>query len=116
MDRREFMGVAAAALAAGPAMASSARAEGIVLFDARYAPSRELADALARDGLTPLATNQDVVRLWYEEQTFRRAPRIAGTTLHSDFEIVRGLLKEQRSRLRLTSLARTGSLVSWRFA
>ena len=64
MDRREFMGVTAAALAAAPAIASSARADGVVLFDARYAPSREFADALAPNGLTPLATNQDVVRLW----------------------------------------------------
>jgi hypothetical protein len=117
MNRRQFISVAGAALAAANGVAAATHASGLVLFDARYRESKAVAASLAKKGLASLATNQDVVRLWYDNPALREAVQIAGVTPHSDFEILRRL-----TPLRLTSFEtvraneRGGVLVSWRFA
>jgi hypothetical protein len=113
MNRREFIGVASAVW-----VVPDLRAADVVLFDARYGVASAHAAVLRQRGFLALATNQDVVRLWYENRALRIAPGIAGLTPHSDFEIVRQLLKNKRlvSFERLRAHDRPGSLVSWRFA
>jgi hypothetical protein len=113
MNRREFIGVASAVW-----VVADLREAGVVLFDARYGVSRAHADALREQGFRAVPTNQDVVALWYENRPLRTAPAIAGLTPHSDFEIVRQLLRNKTlvSFERLRAHDRPGSLVSWRFA
>jgi hypothetical protein len=112
MNRREFMGVAGAAAVLPMA---SAGGGGVVLFDARYGCSRDFA---ARSAFAALATNQDVVRLWFENASFRRARQVAGLTPHSDFEIVQRLLKGKSllSAEAVRATDRPAALVSWHFA
>jgi hypothetical protein len=112
MNRREFIGVAgAAAVLPMPAREDG----GVVLVDARYRASREFA---AVCGFVALPTNQDIVRLWYENESFRRAREVAGLTPYSDFEIVQRLQKGKRlvSREIVHATDRPATLVSWHFA
>jgi hypothetical protein len=113
MNRREFIAIAGAAI-----VMPASSTHGVVLFDARYGESRAFATACGQRGFVALPTNQDLVRLWYEDVTFRTAQRLAGVTPHSDFEVLRQLLKEKRVPLRLTSSSTVAahSLVSWQFA
>ena len=74
----------------------SARANRIdvVIYDARYPDAERFASALARDGARTFATAGEIVTLWREELATRPDIErlwIAGLTLHSDFEIARGL-------------------------
>lgn len=111
MNRREFIGIAGAAAV----LPMPAHDDGVVLFDARYGCSREFA---ARSGFTALPTNQDIVRLWFGNESFRRARQVAGLTPHSDFEIVQRLLqgKSLRSAEAVRATDRPATLVSWHFA
>jgi hypothetical protein len=112
MNRREFMGVAGAA-----AVLPMPSADGVVLFDARYGCSRDFA---VRSRFVALPTNQDIVRLWFENESFRRARQVAGVTPYSDFEIVQRLLKTNNKRLvyreAVRATDRPATLVSWHFA
>ncbi len=110
MNRREFIGVAGAA-----AVLPIPSADGVALFDARYGCSRDFA---ALRGFVALPTNQDIVRLWFENESFRRARQVAGITPHSDFEIVQRLLSGKRlmSRKAVRATDRPATLVSWHFA
>jgi hypothetical protein len=117
MNRREFMAVATVTtLAARHAIAAGR--QDVVLFDARYGVSSSHAIALSEDGFLALPTNQDVVRLWYENRTFRTAATVAGLTPQSDYEIVRHLLKHKKvvSCRPVVAKDRPASLVSWQFA
>ena len=89
-----------------------------MLFDARYGASRAHAITLSEGGFVALPTNQDVVQLWYENGAFRTASIVAGVTPHSDFEIVRGLLKHKKvvACRPVVAKDRPASLVSWQFA
>jgi len=113
MNRREFIALAGAA-----AVLPQPVTRGVVLFDARYGDSRQLAAVLAGRGFEPLATNQDVVRLWYESAVLRTAVQVAGVTPHSDLEILRRLLGKKRlvSQRAVRAHDRRGALVSWHFA
>jgi hypothetical protein len=110
MNRREFIGVAGAA-----AVLPIPSADGVALFDARYGCSRDFA---AHSGFVALSTNRDVVRLWFENESLRRARQVAGVTPHSDFEIVQRLLKGKRliSCEAVRATDRPATLVSWHFA
>jgi hypothetical protein len=112
MNRREFIGVAGAAAA----LPISPADDGVVLFDARYVQSRDCATSWCERGFIALPTNQDVVRLWYENASIRRARQIAGATPHSDFEVLRRLLKDERRRLIVRHVESSGRLTSWHFA
>jgi hypothetical protein len=111
MNRREFMAVAGAAAV----LPMPSGVDGVVLFDARYACSRDFA---ALCGLSALPTNQDVVSLWFGNESFRRARQVAGVTPHSDFEIVRRLLKGKALKFHevVRATDRPAMLVSWHFA
>jgi hypothetical protein len=110
MNRREFVCVAGAA-----AVLPMPSADGVVLFDARYGCSRDFA---ARSSFVALPTNQDIVRLWFENESFRRARQVAGVTPYSDFEIVQRLLNNKRLVYReaVRATDRPATLVSWHFA
>jgi hypothetical protein len=59
-----------------------------VLYDERYADCRAFAEALARRGATPFATNQDVVQLWYGAlcaHLEKNPGGIAGLATYADF-------------------------------
>jgi hypothetical protein len=112
MNRRDFIGIAGAA-AVLPMPSADA---GVVLFDARYVQSRDCAACWCERGFIALPTNQDLVRLWYENASFRSARQIAGETLHSDFEVLRRLLKDERRRLTVRHVESSGRLTSWHFA
>lgn len=111
MNRREFIGIAGAAAVLPIPPADG----GVVLFDARYGCSRDFAD---RCGFVALPTNQDVVRLWFDNESLRRARQVAGVTPHSDFEIVQRLLSGKRlmSRKAVRAADRPATLVAWHFA
>jgi hypothetical protein len=106
----------------------SARANRIdvVIYDARYPDAERFASALARDGARTFATAGEIVTLWREELATRPDIErlwIAGLTLHSDFEIARGLAAAHGLRVfhRRSCAprpadavrARPGALTSW---
>jgi hypothetical protein len=89
-----------------PSLFSNVRA---VLYEPRYAPSVEFARALARQGAQAFSTQDDVFALWRGElgQCLDcSAPRVAGLTLHSDFEVLRLSARERKLRVLSESLQR----------
>jgi hypothetical protein len=106
-----------------PATASSAprapRAD-LVIYDERYPDAERFAEEWRQAGVRVLPTSGEIVTLWHEQvagSLEAGARRITGLTLHSDFEIVRGLASRHRLRVLQKELRvariRAGSLTCW---
>ncbi|HVY79479.1 MAG TPA: hypothetical protein VG994_00735 [Steroidobacteraceae bacterium] len=144
MKRRQFMEIMASCAAvsaaswagsfsgrvdtalAAPEKPAPAHRIDVVIYDARYPDAERFASALAREGATAFATAGEIVTLWRESLATRPDVDglwIAGLTLHSDFEIARGLAAAHGLRVfhRRSGAprppdamrARPGALTSW---
>lgn len=143
MRRRQFIGLAGAGAAVcaaswkglRPASAASWKGSGsaaaasgplaqrvdLVIYDERYPDAERFAEEWRKAGARVLATSGEIVTLWREQVAgpvgsgFRR---IVGLTLHSDFEIVRGLAAGHRLRVlqkeHRVARIRAGTLTCWR--
>ncbi|MEJ1966640.1 MAG: hypothetical protein WDO56_35905 [Gammaproteobacteria bacterium] len=133
MRRRDFL--ITGSTGAMIAMALPAMAKGVdpavldvVLYEPRYLAAREFASRMVDRGARAFGTDECIVQLWrgvLADSLDLGETRIAGLTLHSDFEIARecardeGLrvLRESLCRCEASSLtngtSRSVTLVSW---
>jgi len=82
---------------------------GVVLYEPRYAASRDFARSLAKRGARAFSTQDDVVGLWrgvLGDCLDCGEPRIAGLTLHSDLEVMRACARDRKLRVLRESLHR----------
>lgn len=108
MQRRRFMASVGGLIAVGagalhPALAATADAPEIAVFDGRFDDARRFAAALQRRGATAFDIKGDLARLWYGPLQAAlvggRRPRIAGLASWADFVVARGLAAEARLTL-----------------
>jgi hypothetical protein len=119
MDRRQFIG---SAVLSGVVLRVSAGVTDsgttIALFDRRFAESKLFAAQAQRKGFVALATEQDIIRLWYAgfgERCAVPGTKVMGLTLHSDLELLQSCARPFGLKIRseLRCAQRDGALVSW---
>jgi hypothetical protein len=99
----------ASAKALGRGTSSLPSGVSVVLYEPRYAPSAAFAEALMQQGARAFSTQDDIVTLWRGELgrcMDCATPRVAGLTLHSDFDVLRMCAREQKLRVLSESLQR----------